>query len=159
MTSSNALAVSRLALGLSLLGLVLATGASLSAQEYSLFDKANVSLNFGFVGLNTTFRLDSQLLGTGTEIDFEKDLGLSSSEAIPALFGEWRIKRRHLLRWAYMNIDRDSSQQVATEIRFGDIVVPVNEFVTLDFDVQTFLLGYDYFPILKDRVAFGVGGG
>jgi len=128
-------------------------------EEYPLFDSFSFAFEAAWAGLDTNIRLDSKEFGVGTEIDFESDGGLAESETVPSLSLEWRIGRRHHLNGWWQSVDRDASRQILTEIRFGDVVFPIEEVVTFGFDEEEFGVGYRYYPILKRRTAFGVGGG
>jgi hypothetical protein len=127
-------------------------------SEYQLFDKVSMALSFGSAAMSTTVRLDSRRFPKlGTEITFEKDLGLSSSEVIPAFELNWQVARRHSLRLLYTEVSRDASRQIAKEIQFGDIVIPIEEFVAATFEQQTLGLGYTFWPVIRPRYALGIG--
>jgi hypothetical protein len=129
------------------------------AQEYQLFDRFSIALEGSWAVMDTIIRLDSELLGRGTELDFENDGGLDSSKAVPSLSFEWRIGRRHRLGGWWMNVDRDATTSILTEIRFGDEVFPIDEEVRFLFGTEEVALDYTYFIALKERHAFGLGGG
>jgi hypothetical protein len=109
--------------------------------------------------MDTTIRLDSELIGKGTELNFEKDGGLDSSKALPTLSFDWRIGRRHRLGGWWANIDRDSITTILTEIKFGDVVFPIEARVRFLLGTEELGLGYTYIISLKERHAFGLGGG
>ena len=87
---------------------ILAAASPAQAQRSfePLFDKFNFSLQGSWIGLSTEIGLDSETLGTGTTLNFEDDLGLSSSEAIPSIAFEWQIAKKHRLavRWQDINL-------------------------------------------------------
>lgn len=137
----------------------LAVGATPSlAQNYSLFEKWSVGAEFGWADLSTTMRLDANNFNLGTEIDFENQLGLGN-KAIPAITASYKPGRRHELFFAHFKANRDSTKSVATEIRFGDIVIPINADIILQWDTTDTRVGYAYYPMIKQRTALGVGVG
>ena len=129
------------------------------AQEYSLFDRFSFALEGSWANLDTRIRLDSKQLEVGTEIHFENQGGLVDNTVVPSLAFDWRIGRRHRLGGWWLDVDRDNTTQILTEIRFGDVVFPIDEEVTFSFGQEELGLAYTYFLTLKERLAFGVGGG
>jgi hypothetical protein len=128
-------------------------------NEYSLFDRFSIALEGSFVTMDTNIRLDSTVLDRGTELDFEDDGGLSDSKTTPSIAFDWRIGRRHRVGGWWLDVDRDNTQQILEEIRFGDQVFEIDELVNFGLGNEEFALSYTYFPVLKNRHAFGVGGG
>jgi len=130
-----------------------------SSQEYPLFDKFSLRLGASQNFLNTSVRLDSKKLGIGTEIDFEDDVDLASDEFTPDLGFQWHFRPRQEIGVYWSDLDRSSATLAAKEIRFGDLVIPLEGRVLVGFDITTYRVGYTYFPLVKDRLAVGVGGG
>ena len=77
--------------------LTVASPAEAQRQFEPLFDRFNFKLEGSWVGLNTEIRLDSEILGKGTTLNFEDDLDLRSNASIPTLAFEWQIARKHKL--------------------------------------------------------------
>jgi len=128
-----------------------------SAQDYPLFDTFSVALEGSWVKLDTHLRLDSKELGRGTELDFENDGGLAKSKTIPTVRFDWRPGSRHLVFGWWQSVSRDSTYQILKEIRFGDVVFPVDEVVQFGFDTDEIAVGYAYLPVVNERLALGVG--
>lgn len=104
---------------------------------------------------NTTVRLDSPQYGTGTTIDFEDDLGFSSSaNSFFAAFG-WQMAAKHRLELGYNDIERTSVKTIDREIQIGDQIYPVNAKIGGKFGTQFVTLSYRY--ALFRRVGFEVG--
>jgi hypothetical protein len=139
--------------------LAAATPAAAQREYEPLFDKFNVRLEGSWIALNTEIRLDSETLGRGTTLNFEDDLGLSSGEAIPTLAFEWQIARKHRIGVRLQDIQRDSSAQALTEIRWGDEIIPIDANITLAFDSTQLFIDYTYFPWVKERWGAGFGFG
>lgn len=139
--------------------LLLAVAAPVAAQrEYEpLFDKFNLRLEASWMALSTQIRLDSELLGRGTTINFEDDLDLAGNQTIPTLAFDWQIAKRHRLGVRWQDLSRDSTSAALEEIRWGDEVIPVDADVTLAFDNTQYFVDYAYYPWVKDRWAAGFG--
>ena len=137
--------------------LAAATPAEAQRSFEPLFDKFSFSAQASWIGTKTEIGLDSETLGTGTTLNFEDDLGLSSNEAIPSLGFEWQIARKHRLGVRWQDISRDSSAQALTEIQWGDEIIPVDASITLAFDITQYFIDYTYYPWVKEKWAAGFG--
>jgi hypothetical protein len=139
--------------------LVFAAAAPAHAQrEFEpLFDKFNLQIEGSWVDVSTEIRLDSELLGRGTTLNFENDLGLSSDKTIPTFAFQWQIAKRHRVGVRWQRIDRSSSAQALTEIQWGDDIIPINAEISLGFDITQSFIDYAYYPWVKERWAAGFG--
>ena len=137
--------------------LTVATPAEAQRDFEPLFDKFNLKLEGSWVGLKTEIRLDSELLGEGTTLNFEDDLDLGPSKTIPTLAFEWQIAKKHKLGVRWQDITRDSTAQALTDIQWGDETIPINADISLGFDVTQAFIDYTYYPWVKDRWAAGFG--
>ena len=139
--------------------LVFTTAGPAEAQrDYEpLFDKFNFKLEGSWVKLNTEIRLDSEVFGEGTALNFEDDLDLGSDETIPTLAFEWQIAKKHKLGVRWQDISRDSTAQALTEIHWEDEIIPIDADVTLGFDITQAFIDYTYYPWVKEKWAFGFG--
>jgi hypothetical protein len=139
---------------------VLACGAAVPAQaqhEYEpLFDKFNFKVEGSWINLATELRLDSEVLGEGTTLDFE-DLGLATDKTIPTLAFEWQISKRNRLSVRWQDINRRTSTHVEDEIQWGDEVIPIDATLELEFDITQTFIDYAYYPWVKERWAAGFG--
>ncbi len=149
----------RFATILALLALTLSISPPAEAQgvHEPLFDTFNFKFEASWVVVATTIQLDSELLGEGTTLSFEDDLGLSDKEAVPSLSFEWQFSRRHRLGVRWQDIKRDSTTQVLEEIDWGGEIIPIEANVTLGFDIRTLAVDYTYYPWVKERWAAGFG--
>lgn len=143
--------------GLAVLVLLVASSASAQRDFEPLFDKFNLRLEGSLVAVSTQIRLDSELLGRGTTLNFENDLKLGDRKTIPTIAFEWQIAKRHKLGVRWQDISRDSSAQALEEIQWGDETIPIDANVALGFDITQFFLDYAYFPWVKERWAAGFG--
>lgn len=125
-------------------------------QEYSLFDKFNIGFGASALSFDTKIRVDALNIG-GTEIDYESTLGVSSDEFTPSLVFEWHPGRRHHVFGRWDAVERDGTEAVSTELRFGDLVIPIDATVTSTFDLDELFFGYNYYPWVRDRWALGLG--
>jgi hypothetical protein len=122
-----------------------------------LFDKFNLQIEGSWVDVSTEIRLDSELLGRGTTLNFESDLGLAADKTIPTLAFQWQIAKRHRVGVRWQKIDRSSSAQALTEIQWGDEIIPIDAQISLGFDITQTFVDYAYYPWVEDRWAAGFG--
>ena len=144
-------------IGLAVLLLSVATPAAAQRGYEPLFDKFNLRLEGSWIASSTSMRLDSELLGRGTELDFEDDLDLDGSSTIPSLAFDWQIAKRHKLGVRWQDLGRNSTSQALEEIHWGDEVIPVEADISLGFDVTQYYVDYAYFPWVKESWAAGFG--
>jgi len=124
-----------------------------------LFDKFNFRVEATWADLSTEIRIDSELLGTGTKLNFEDDLDLDGNKVIPSFQFEWQIARKHRLGIRWQTIDRSSSAQALKEIHWGDDVIPINADISLGYDISQGFIDYTYYPWVRENwaVGFGIG--
>ena len=141
--------------------LMLAAVPQARAQsEYGpLFDKFNVKVAGSWLGMKTQIRLDSEVLGKGTALNFEDDLNLGSNKTIPTVAFDWQIARKHRLGFRWQDISRNSTSQALTEIQWGDEIIPISANITLGFDITQVFLDYTYYPWVNEKWAAGFGFG
>ena len=147
----------RVALFVSLALVLSALPTAAQGVSEPLFDTFNFKFEASWVHTQTIIRLDSEILGEGTTLSFEDDLGLPDKEAVPSLSFEWQFGRRHRLGVRWQDVDRDSTTQVLEEIEWGGAIIPIDAHVTLGFDIRTLSIDYTYFPWVKERWAAGFG--
>ena len=95
----------------------------------------------------TTVRLDSTVLGRGTQLSFENDLGVTDSKALPEFSFLWRINQRHGIEGSFVTLNRSGSRTLDGTIQFGDAVFPVSTTVNAKFDSDVYRVAYRYSPI------------
>jgi hypothetical protein len=68
--------------------------------------------------LSTQIRLDSADGETGTEVEFEDDLGYADSKTLPYFQATWRVSKSWLVMVDYIDLDRSSSETIEKEIQW-----------------------------------------
>ena len=144
-------------IGLAVLLLSVATPAAAQRGYEPLFDKFSLRLEGSWLSTSTSMRLDSELLGRGTTLDFEDDLDLAANQTIPSLSFDWQIAKRHKLAVRWQDLGRNSTSQALEEIQWGDEVIPINADISLGFDVSQYFVDYAYYPWVKESWAAGFG--
>lgn len=133
-----------------------AAPAEAQREYYPLFDKFNFQVEASWINVSTEIRLDSEILGVGTTIDFE-NLGLAADKTIPTLAFQWQIAKRHRVGVRWQDIDRRSTTHVEDEIHWGDEIIPVDATLGLDVGITQTFVDYAFYPWVKERWAAGFG--
>ena len=118
---------------------------------WPLDDKFNISLGVFFLDTDTTVRLDGEGGRIGTEVNFERDLGLKAGDRF-RIDGYWRFFDRHKLRFLYFNSSAGNSRTISREIDFGDTTFPLNVNIRSDLDVEIIELAYEYSFLKRDNL-------
>jgi len=124
--------------------------------ESGVDDRFSISLGAFVTDRSTDTQLDSDVLGKGTVIDFEDDLGLDSSDSIFRIDGHYRINQKHRVNFSVFDLSRDSSAMILREIQYGDKIFPIDTVVNTSFDLNIYKLTYAYSFMQRDRGYLGV---
>ena len=126
-------------------------------QERWVLDKYSLSVSGRFNSLDTKFRVDSDELGVGTEVDAEDFLGLDSEDTNWDVQGEIRLGRNHVFSGQYADYVRENSRVIDREITIGESVFPINTEVRTEYDIETVSFSYRYYPWVEETWALGFG--
>ena len=107
----------------------------------------------------TAARVDSELLGPGTEVDVERELGLEPETRDFRADAALRLGRRHEIQLGYLSLSRVGSTSLRSSIQWGDFVFPVDVEVESSIDVELVPVSYRYSLIMTDRLDLGVSAG
>ena len=106
-------------------------------------DRFSLSLGVFITDRNTKARFDSSL-GDGTDIDFEKDLGLNSSDSVFRVDGYVRFSERHRADFSVFDLSRKNSKQIEKEIQWGDTLYSIDTVVESDNGLSIYKAAYTY---------------
>jgi len=122
-------------------------------------DRWGFTLGSFWQTFDTRVRLDASDGETGTEIDFEKDLGLNDRLTDFDFKSFYRFADRHRLDLTYLAWDRTNATVIDRQIQWGDEVFDVNANVETREKAQLLNLIYKYSFFNNGRVDFGLNGG
>jgi hypothetical protein len=142
-------------LGLCLSAVALAGSPSDSPSGRGSKDKFSISFGSYLVRFDTTARVDSETLGTGTEIDLESDTGLGPDETEFAFDGYYRFGKRHRIDFGTIFISRGATRQIDEPIQFEDIEFDADAIVTTKFSNDIVRLAYHYSFIRNSKLEAG----
>ncbi len=105
---------------------------------------------------NTDVQVNVQGGSAGTDIDFEKDLGMDKAQFTFLAGFQWRISRRSRINFSYYNIPRSSTHTIAKDITFRDTVYHANSTVSSFFNTAIYQISYGYAIVAKPDFELGV---
>ena len=122
-------------------------------------ERVSLSVGAFVTDRDTNARLDSETLGLGTVINFEDDLGLSSSGTVARADALYRFSRRHRLDIAYFDLSRSATALIDEELQFGDEVFAIDTQINAEFGLQIFKLAYNWAFIARDKGSLALSAG
>lgn len=136
----------------------LAVTVPLGAQESLLFPRFSVTAGTSPSSFETNARIDPEttLAAAGTEVSFERDLGLEDARTLRRVSAQWRPFRRHELAATYFSAPRSGSEQITRDITFRNQTYPVDALVTTQFDLDYASLTYTFWARRSDRDGLGI---
>jgi hypothetical protein len=143
-------------LSLGMCALALAGGTQDNPSGRGTKDKFSISFGSYLVRFDTTARVDSEELGTGTEIDLENDTGLGRDETELALDGYYRFGKRHRVDFGAAFLSRGATSVIDETIQFEDQVFDIDALVTTKFSNDIVSLAYHYSFVRNPKIEAGV---
>jgi hypothetical protein len=105
---------------------------------------------------NTKVQVEANGSVSGTEIDFQKDLGLNATQLTFLINFQWRISRRSRLNLSYYDMNRSATHTLQKDITFKDQTYHVNSTVNSYFNTAIYQFSYGYAFIEKPTYEVGV---
>ncbi|MFD2890635.1 hypothetical protein ACFS5J_01220 [Flavobacterium chuncheonense] len=105
---------------------------------------------------NTSIRVGTNNGKIGTEIDFEDDLGFSTTASTFIANFQWRASSRSRFDLTYYNIRRNSEYTLKKDIEFGDNTYNIDATVNAFFNTQIYRFSYGYAILSKPTFEVGL---
>jgi hypothetical protein len=148
-------------------GIGLALGGALSTVHAEEAIPVNPALHDRFyIGIgafrpktSTSAQFDSTRLGVGTDVDFEKMLGMQTQATTPELFARYRFSDRWRVAAEYFEVNRRGTRTLDRDVQWGDVTFPVNAEVDSRFDFSDLRVSVEYSVFRTTDKEFGVGFG
>ena len=93
---------------------------------------------------------------SGTNVDFEKDLGLDRKIGTFLANFQWQVSRRSRVLLNYFNVNRSSDHTLDRDIVFGDNTYHANSNVHSFFNTTIFQFSYGYAILSKPTYEAGL---
>jgi len=105
---------------------------------------------------NTKVQVEANGSVSGTQIDFQKDLGLNATQLTFLINFQWRISRRSRLNLSYYDMTRSATHTLQKDITFKDETYHINSTVNSYFNTAIYQFSYGYAFIEKPTYEVGV---
>jgi len=142
--------------------LALAAGC-LGQVAHAEVDRAldDISISVGAFANNSsaTLRADGALLGSGTPLDFDRDLGQGGTKALPYFDVTWRPWEHHEFEFSYFSESNSQTSTLSRNIMFNGKEFIVGSRLASKFSVDAGSITYRYWAWTSDDAAFGIFGG
>jgi opacity protein-like surface antigen len=106
-------------------------------------DRFSLSLGVFITDRDTEAELDGSI-DDGTNTDFEKDLGLDSSDTVFRVDGYFRFNERHRVDFSVFDLSRSASKQIERDIQWGDTLYTIDTAIKTDVDLAIYKAAYTY---------------
>lgn len=127
----------------------------LYAQD--LFPRFSITAAASAASFETNARIDPELTGgSGTQVGFERDLGLEDARTVQRFGVQWRPFRRHELEATYFSAPRSGFAQIDRQIVFRDQTYPVQALVTSQLDLDYLSATYTYWARQTEHDGIGI---
>ena len=120
-------------------------------------DRFSLSLGVFVTDRDTDTRLDGTT--TGSDVNFEKDLGLDTSDTVFRVDGYYRFNERHRLDFSWFDLSRNGSKQINRDIQWGDTLYTIDTTVNTDVDLQIYKAAYTYSFLRREKGHLGATAG
>lgn len=105
---------------------------------------------------STNLQVGLRGAAAGTEIEFEKDLGINNSQLTFLANFQWRITSRSRINLNYYNMPRSSTHTLQRDITYNGTTYPVDATVTSNFNTAIYQVSYGYAILAKPNFELGV---
>jgi hypothetical protein len=125
----------------------------------ALHDRFYVGLGAFVPKTSTSAQLNSSTLGVGTNIDFERALGMRTQKTLPDFFARFRLTDRWRFEAEYFQLNRTGDKVTQNQIQWGDVIFPVNTQIQSKFDFSDTRVsaGYSFFRTADKELGVGFG--
>jgi hypothetical protein len=129
------------------------------AADDSNWDRFRITAGTFKPSIDSTVRLDTSALLSGTELDLEDDLALEDSENLFSIEVIWRLTKRFSLEGGYFELGRSGSTLLAQTIDFGNqtFIVAADVATTMNTDIASLAMQYSFWHSEKLDIAASLG--
>lgn len=105
---------------------------------------------------DTTIRVDDPRGRRGSEIDFDRELGLEDRDVIEFISAAWRPWRQHEFGLGYFHQTLAGGRRLERELHYGEETFELDAFAYTALTLQSFEFQYTYWAVLREQWAIGL---
>lgn len=136
--------------------LLLSSAAPAVANNAPMLDGFAIDVGFFASNLDANARVNGNV-EHGTNVDFDRDLGIGGTSSLPFLSMSWRPFERHEFNFSYYEDDNSEDHALSRDITIRDNTYRAGTSISTKLSYTTYGAGYRYWAWIGDRAAFGVG--
>lgn len=123
--------------------------------EAKPLDEFSVRVGGYATHFDTRIRVDDPRGRRGSEIDFDRELGLEDQDLIEFVATAWRPWRKHEFGLNYFHQTLAGGRQLQRELHYGDETFAVDALAYTALTLESFEFHYTYWAVLREN--WGVG--
>jgi hypothetical protein len=124
--------------------LLIATNAQAGEESPVGKDKFKLSIGGFFSTIDSQLKINSKVIGLGTEIDIESDLGFDEDVSLGRIEGYWRFAKKHRLYLGYYGFNRDALHTLEKDIIINDKIFEIGAELYSNWEVDFVYAAYGY---------------
>ena len=129
------------------------------AEVDRALDEVSVSVGAFANSTSASLRADGAILGSGTVVDFDRDLGQGGTKSLPYFDVTWRPWEHHEFELSYFSESNSQTRTLSRNIVFNGKEFIVGSQLGSKFSVDAGSITYRYWAWTSDDAAFGIFGG
>jgi len=122
------------------------------------YTKFSLSVGVFLTNMDTKTRIDG-MVGDGTDVDLEGDLGLDNSDTVFRIDGYYRFNQKHRLDFSVFDLSRSASTLIEKDIEWNDTLFPIGTTIDSSFDLNIYKLAYTWSFMRRDKGYLGLTAG
>src|SRR6187399_229048 len=142
-----------------LLALAAGFAQTASAEVDRALDEVSISVGAFANNSSASLRADGSVLGSGTPVDFDRDLGQGGTKSLPYFDVTWRPWEHHEFELSYFSESNSHTRTLTRNIIFNGNEFIVGSQLGSKFSVDAGSITYRYWAWTSDDAAFGIFGG
>jgi len=120
--------------------------ASALAEEISPVGSDTFKLTVGgfLPSIDSQLKINSKIVGGGTGVDLESDIGFDEDVNLGRIEGYWRFAKKHRLFIGYYGFDRDAHHTLEKDIIINDKLFEVGASLSSNWEIDFIYATYAY---------------
>jgi hypothetical protein len=135
------------------------TAAPVANAQSASDERISLSLGVFLTDRESNTNLQGSPSDPGTDVDLEKDLGLSRSDSVFRLDGYYKFNEKHRIDFSWFDLSRSSSKQIERDIEWNGTLYPIDTSVNSEFDLGIYKVAYTWSFYRQDKNFLGVTAG
>jgi hypothetical protein len=136
------------------LGILVFAAVPATARAVEPLDNGSVRIGGYITSWDTQVRADGAT-ARGTDIDFNRDIGLDDSATVGYVGVTWRPWEAHEFGLTYYQDDADATRTITRDITFQDTTYPVNSTISADVGIDAYEAYYVWWAARRENWALG----